>query len=646
MNEGTAIERPGRPEDASASDTAPAWGMLGAGSREKADAFLEKQARLVDLQAEELRRELHLRHWSLRMRHISDIMKVTFEIGLAFIVIAIVACIAAAMWSASRAEGLVVHSFSVPPEYVQAGISGTVMADDMTEKIAAIRDFANENSLAHSKDVREAREDVKVEIPETGISISEAWRYLRLWLGAEQHLNGNLRVLPDGKIALTVSLGGSDTFTFTGKSGELDSLEQKAAERIFETAEPVDYVLYLWGKNRAAESLEWAERNLSLWSDNRNLAEAYTLYAEITRVATGEVRLALARTNVAIALDPGSMPPHMHRLMASRDLGHDEDVLEQARVIAGLRQEDNVVSFQTGQGFPWAQELGAISRAAERGDFAKLSTQPCIVYCSLTSALLLHAEGFAHLYDARRASGLVDQAQSLGATDPADLARTQYFIHAATADWRASVVDARRLADALLADKSYGASLKTLRVQTQALPLLAHALAASGDHVAAHRSIDGTPLDCYACVRERGNVDGFERNWAGAAYWFADAVRLAPSIPFAYADWGEILLHEGRYDAAIEKFHEANLNGPHFADPLELWGEALMQKNRSDLALTKFEEANKYAPDWGRLHLEWGKALTYLGKRNDASDQFAIASHLDLSAADAVDLKRVRGSHV
>jgi hypothetical protein len=46
------------------------------------------------------------------------------------------------------------------------------MADDMTQKIAAIHDFANGYSLAHSKDVRETRDqEFKVEIPETGISI-------------------------------------------------------------------------------------------------------------------------------------------------------------------------------------------------------------------------------------------------------------------------------------------------------------------------------------------------------------------------------------------------------------------------------------------------------------------------------------------
>jgi len=66
-----------------------------------------------------------------------------------------------------------------------------------------------------------------------------------------------------------------------------------------------------------------------------------------------------------------------------------------------------------------------------------------------------------------------------------------------------------------------------------------------------------------------------------------------------------------------------------------------MLENRSDLALAKFEEADKYAPSWGRLHLKWGEALFYAGQKNDAQKQFAIASHLDLSAAEAAELAKM-----
>jgi len=173
-------------------------------------------------------------------------------------------------------------------------------------------------------------------------------------------------------------------------------------------------------------------------------------------------------------------------------------------------------------------------------------------------------------------------------------------------------------------------------------PMLALADAGLGDFAGAHAVIDKTPADCVICLRARGRIDALQENWAGADYWFARAVAAAPSIPFVYSDWGQMLLAKGDPDGAIAKFKLANDKGPHFADPLEMWGEALMQENRSDLALAKFADADKYAPNWGRLHLKWGEALAYSGDAGGAKAQFAAASNLDLSAADAAELARQR----
>ena len=149
-----------------------------------------------------------------------------------------------------------------------------------------------------------------------------------------------------------------------------------------------------------------------------------------------------------------------------------------------------------------------------------------------------------------------------------------------------------------------------------------------------------TPGDCYDCVRIRGLIAEAGGQTGRADYWFAKAVHDAPSIPFAYTDWGEALLARGNPDNAIAKFKLANQKGPHFADALEGWGEALMAKKDSGAA-AKFEEAQKYAPNWGRLHLKWGEALVYAGQKNQAQKQFARAATLDLSNADKAELATV-----
>jgi tetratricopeptide (TPR) repeat protein len=184
-------------------------------------------------------------------------------------------------------------------------------------------------------------------------------------------------------------------------------------------------------------------------------------------------------------------------------------------------------------------------------------------------------------------------------------------------------------------DAAYSSPINSY-IPTQVWPLEAEALARGGDFKAAHALIDRTSGDFDLCLRERGTIDALEKNSGGADYWFATAVSKAPSIPFAYTDWGQSLLERGDTDAAIDKFKLANQKGPHFADPLEGWGEALMKQNRSDRALAKFAQAEKYAPNWGHLHLKWGEALVYAGKKEEAQKQFALAA--GLTAAEKTEL--------
>ncbi|HEY7979667.1 MAG TPA: hypothetical protein VID67_15860 [Rhizomicrobium sp.] len=638
----------GAPGDPGAAQLA-----MNAGASEEARDYLRRQSRLADLQIENLAKLDAFETSHLRWRRFNDQMKGALQIMLVALGLCVVAGIIWAVWSASQADGLVVDSFSVPPAYAQSGIGGDVVADDMTAKIATIRDFANANSLAGSNAVREDRQqDVKVEIPDTGISLAEAWRYLKLWFGHERHLSGNLRALKDGRAALTLTLGGADSFIVVGNAGDLNALEQTAAERIFAAVDPINIVLYLSAKGRRADALEAARRNIMLSTGNPDLAEAYALYALQVRVVTGNVRRSAVLARYAIALDAKGAPQHMEMLNSSRALGHDQDVLAQAWAITLLKRGDNVGSWRAAgsTGFDFVQQLGAEWRDRETGDFTNLSSLPCIYDCSPGDAPVIHAEALARLHDPAAALAAIAQQRSIDVSqtdpfDPSDLARVRTFIDIARGDWRAAAADARAYIGTPKADTGIGPGYGALLAHTRAEPLLAQALAATGDFAGAHKAADDGPLDCYACLLAHAAVDGRERNWNGAVYWFARAVKQAPSIPFAYSDWGAMLLAKGDAQGAIAKFESAHAKSPHFADPLEMWGEALIAKNRSDLALAKFAEANKYAPNWGRLHLKWGEALLWSGDHDGARKQFTIAAALDLSLSEKSERARMGALH-
>jgi tetratricopeptide (TPR) repeat protein len=630
-------------QDAKTDAAALTTAFGAAGASEEAREFLRKQSRLADLQMENVRLqnenlqkldEFEVSH--LKWRRFNDQMRGAMQIMLVVIGAAVVIAIAAALWSASEAEGLVVDSFSVPPQFAQAGMAGDVVAADMTHRIAEVRDTANAHSIAHSKDVRLDRDqEIKVDIPDTGISLGEVSRYLRSWLGKERHLSGSLRNVGDGNIALTVALGGADAATFVGPAGDLDKLEQHAAEHVFQIVDPSNYILYLFGTGHRADTLPAIQHLIHVADNPAMLADGYALWGHWTRSVEGNLPLAMTRLRMAVAIDAKALPPHMEMMFTSLDMGHDENALHEARALSDFRQEDQY-AWREGDGFAQVLQVGVLQSDAETGDFQRAMSDRCEGMCSLTELLLDRAEFAARMHDIAQSRVLIKQALASDGVNAHDADRARYFADAAADDWRSAVADAHAEVEAEIADRS---PLTDITMRTNTLPLLAYALARMGDLAAAHAQVYNTPGDCVACEAARGNLDAVEKNWSGAAWWFARATRDAPSIPFAYTDWGAMLMAKGDLDGAIAKFKLANVEGPHFADPLEMWGEALIAQNHSDLALAKFAEADKYAPNWGRLHLKWGEALAYLGRPGDAKAQFAIVVRLDLSPADRTMLK-------
>lgn len=157
---------------------------LGASSREKADAFLEEQTRLAReqtkvarLQAEDLRREDRLRHWSLRVRHISDVMKLTFEFGAAAIALAVLIGLGAILWTAAHDKGLVIQAFSVPPDMAARGLTGRAVAAGLQGRLAALQD-ATDSARPANTYANDWGNDIKVQIPDTGVSIGAFYQSL------------------------------------------------------------------------------------------------------------------------------------------------------------------------------------------------------------------------------------------------------------------------------------------------------------------------------------------------------------------------------------------------------------------------------------------------------------------------------------
>jgi tetratricopeptide (TPR) repeat protein len=182
-----------------------------------------------------------------------------------------------------------------------------------------------------------------------------------------------------------------------------------------------------------------------------------------------------------------------------------------------------------------------------------------------------------------------------------------------------------------------------LAVQAGIRPRLAYARARTGDLAGAQTLIAATPLDCYPCVRERARIAELAGDRPAADRWSAEARRQGPSLPFAFAERGQMLLARGDVAGAIAFYEQAIERGPRWADPQKYWGDALMARGDEAGAIRKYRAAADRAPQWGALHLAWGRALEAQGKRDQAGEKYTEAARMDLSAADRAEVVRRLG---
>jgi len=600
------------------------------------DELISRQVRLTELQIDSLEKQDEYELSHLRWRRLNDQLTGAFRIILVVLALAVLLGVGALLWNASDADGLIVDSFSAPADFAARGMGGDVLANDLINHLSEVRKITLAHSISNSSDVGLNGNDIRVDIPDTGISLGEVWRLLRRWLGNEKHLTGSLRELPDGKIALHAAFADGTRLDVSGPAVNLDKLEQDLAEQVFTHFDPSNVVLYLWAMGRPQDALKQAERDALSVTGRERQADSYSLWSNLTRSIAGDIPLSIERIRISLALDPKIAAAHNEYAAEAHLLGHTELELAERRAAAAQTESDQPEPLQ-GPGYFFIRNL-AIHRVAELlGDFGLAESSECGATC-LPNNLSAGALFAARRHDVATARALLVTARASGQADPDESVDAAYYIAMSEGDGAAAVRTARAHAHTpgQRGGEAYAAVVD--RVETE--PMVAMALALAGDAAAARKIADAIPADCYPCQIARASAATAAKDWGRAAYWFARATVLAPSIPFAYADWGEMLLRKGDLDDAIAKSTIANQKGPHFADPLEIWGEALIRKNRSDLALAKFEEADKYAPNWGRLHLKWGEALLWSGKRDEAKKKFASAATLDLTPAEKVELAR------
>ncbi len=630
------------PEPASPASPEPSAAALaltlgprrpGAALPPEAADFLRKQGRMLDLQMEHLHEQRllqldHLKHQEkhLRLRYFGDRLRIGLQLlGIAG-GLAIASFLGALAWNAHEDHGVAIEAFSVPPDLTQRGLTGQVVASQLLDRLADLQ-ARTVTARPASTYANDWGGDIKVEIPETGVSIGELNRYLREWLGSQTRITGEVVRTPGG-LAVTARAGAASGRTFEGADASLPQLIQQASESVYAQTQPYRWAVYLASIGRRNKAMA-AFARIAASGPAQDRPWAYAGWSTVL-LQNGEPRAAAEKARTAISLDPQLVPASPAILQSESFLDHQQAVLLELQRLEKVLRSGRAVGIsraavpgmmagaEAGIAGLHGDYLGAIRgwTAASRVDVEGLNG------LVLPSDAITGARLNAH--DVREAEQLLVENKEPAVSDFA----LQFRLA------RAMALD--DFPEAITATQGERAEKPQLQRLVQ--PIRATALAEVGRTAEALALIDRTPLDCDDCLAARGRIAALTGDVQGVDRWFSAMTAQSELLPFPYNDWGRALLTLGRPDEAIAKLAEAHRRGPRFADPLELWGEALMRKGDDAGAVAKFAEADKFAPRWGRNHLRWGEALMLSGRYAEARRQYEIASGLDLSKPDRAAL--------
>jgi len=560
-------------------------------------AFLKEQTQLLKVQKEHLEDEHALRLAHLRnqlgeenVRRFGLRLRVGFQLFLALVATVIGVGGAVMLRDAFTSRSVVVEAFDAPLALAARGVTGKVVAggvlDELNRLQAATKSSAAKRNLSNAW-----AGDIKLAVPEAGVSFGEISRLLKARFGHDLHIDGDLVETLTGGLALTVRGDGVQPKTFTGAASELNKLTTEAAEYVYAESQPALWATYLSNAGRDQEAIAFCRAAFAraAKSDRPYLLNTWAIALQNTGGSPDE---ALTLYRAALKIKPDFWVAYANVMNALWLLGDEEgawrvgeDLLKAAGGRPGRAPE---LSYQNWDELTWNLRAWLDAMNVDADSHAGVGT-------SVTSLGIVIADIEARLHDSASAE-LTLQTTKAEATDP-NIAAMTHFVRGRLA---AEAGDALRAATEM---EAFGTAYADPIVSSNSPGYScwiapAEEAARHPDKADAVLKTGGTFVDCY---RFQADILDGRGDWAGAQKVYADSVALAPDLPAGYYSWGVALARHGDLKGAETKLKDANQRGPHWADPLKAWGDVLAKLGQSKDALAKYDEALKYAPNWAAL---------------------------------------------
>lgn len=564
--------------------------------------FLREQAHILRLQSKFLADEHHLRLLYLQgqvregnLRRAGQLMRVAINIFSAIAVTVVALILGKMLYDAVTSRSVVVESFQTPAALAPKGVTGQVVAADVLDSLQKLRE-ATRTVTKGLKSTSAWSTDVKIEVPETGVSIGEIDRLMHQRFGHDVHIEGQLVQTADDGLAMTVRGEGVPPQTFSGSAGDLDKLATEAGEYIYGRSQPYQFAVYLAGGGRYKEALAFLPGAFARADNDALRANLANVWGS-AYTSLGQPKLAAEKFRLVMALSP----------QRSREWWN------------GWGNLLSVIALAEGEEAAWREShayLQAVAHAekGQRPDLPQL-TNPASITWDLPLALSAELADSLHNGGAGATSALdgpaiadvyglmhdpVRAARYLSGSDPEDPgAKAETLLLPAY-----NALDRGQPAEAIPPLEAFWKAWKSdpsLHLSYPDAPcLLGLAYGRVGRRADAEAVFKSMP-PLSRCSAAHGEAHAREGDLAGAEQIWSDGVRLAPSLPLVYLNRGRWELEQGDLQAAEADIARASAQAPHFADPLKSWGDLLMRENKPTQALAKYTEALKYAPDWDAL---------------------------------------------
>ncbi|HEX8232961.1 MAG TPA: hypothetical protein VF559_06430 [Caulobacteraceae bacterium] len=551
---------------------------------DEASTYLKKHTELFQEQMDDLRRN-----------EVSDVLGVVLQVFSILAALAVAGFLAVAVWQAVHSKTLVIEPISAPEDIQKNGLTPPVLSMQLLDQLRVMQD-RTDSSRAPGTYSNSLGEDIQIEIPQTGMSVGEALRILRRWLGKDIHISGE--VWRAGKqTALSARVRDFPAETFRTDKPELEPLMQQAALSIYAKTQPYRYSVYLWQNDRQAEAIKVLQQQ-SREAPRGERAWAFVGLSGMYS-ALGNLRLAAVTARKGLALNPNLASGWKVVGDSEYALGHDEAML------AAYRAEVRALDRPDGGG------VTAAAGAQNRLD-AQAAIAEALGDWRNAAATLAGADNLADYQGSAATASVYETLDRIRAHEPVNpwtvsldaeddespVARARLVAASAEAkdDWR-GVAEALERIQAE-ANHEPGVAYRAQLWPTQVWPLQAYAYARAGRIDQARRLIARTPGDCYLCLRARARIEALAGDRRGSDAWFARAVAAAPSLPFAYGEWGQALAARGDHRAAAGKFKLAASRGKAWPEVRLWWGRSLLAQGRREDAARQLRLAADLAPRW------------------------------------------------